>query len=132
MRQCPEFERMLVNSGTILFKFWFSVREEEQAKRFKSRETDPLKQWKLSPIDIASRSKWDEYTTAREAMLKYTNTGTNPWTLIKSDDKKRARINCMRYFLNELDYPDKDHRIVKAPDPLIVGQPQPAEIGDCD
>jgi polyphosphate kinase 2 len=132
MRQCPEFERMLVNSGTILFKFWFSVRETEQAKRFKSRETDPLKQWKLSPIDIASRSKWDEYTTAREAMLKHTNTDTNPWTLIKSDDKQRARINCMRYFLSELDYPDKDHRVVKVPDPLIVGQPQPIEIHDCD
>ncbi len=132
MRQCPEFERMLVNSGTILFKFWFSVRETEQAKRFKSRETDPLKQWKLSPIDIASRSKWDEYTTAREAMLKHTNTGSNPWTLIKSDDKQRARINCMRYFLNELDYPDKDHKVVKIPDPLIVGQPQPIQVDDCD
>ncbi len=85
MRQCPEFERMLVNSETILFKFWFSVRQEEQARRFISRETDPLKQWKLSPIDIASRSKWDEYTLAREAMLKHTNTKSNPWTLIKSD-----------------------------------------------
>ena len=132
MRQCPEFERMLVHSGTILFKFWFSVHQEEQAKRFKSRETDPLKQWKLSPIDIASRSKWDEYTTAREAMLTHTNTSTNPWTLIRSDDKQRARINCMRYFLRNLDYPDKDKKIVKTPDPLIVGHPPRIEIRDCD
>jgi polyphosphate kinase 2 (PPK2 family) len=121
---------MLTNSGTVLFKFWFSVREKEQAKRFKSRETDPLKQWKLSPIDIASRSKWDEYTEAREAMLKYTNTASNPWTLIKSDDKQRARVNCMRYFLNKLDYPDKDKKIVKLPDPLIVGQPPQIELVD--
>ncbi len=132
MRQCPEFERMLVNSGTILIKYWFSVRQEEQAKRFKSRETDPLKQWKLSPVDIASRSKWDEYTTAREAMLKHTNTVTNPWTLIKSDDKQRARINCMRYFLNQLDYPDKDVEIVGKPDPKIVGRPPQIDIRDCD
>ena len=132
MRQCPEFERMLVNSGTILFKFWFSIHQEEQAKRFKSRQTDPLKQWKLSPIDIASRSKWDEYTTAREAMFKHTNTRTNPWTLIRSDDKKRARIACMRYFLSNLDYPDKDNKIVKTPDPLIVGRPPQIEIRDCD
>jgi polyphosphate kinase 2 len=132
MRQCPDFERMLVNSGTILFKFWFSVRQEEQAKRFKSRETDPLKQWKLSPIDIASRSKWDDYTIAREAMLKHTNTGPNPWTLIKSDDKQRARINCMRFFLNELDYPDKNKKIVKNPNPKIVGQPPTLEIHDCE
>lgn len=124
MRQCPDFERMLVNSGTIMFKFWFSVREEEQAKRFKARESDPLKQWKLSPIDLASRSLWDEYTEAREDMLKFTNTSKNPWTLIKSDDKRRARINCMRVFLSHLDYPDKNAKVVGAPDPLIVAQPQ--------
>jgi len=125
MRQCPDFERMLVNSGTILFKFWFSVRQEEQARRFKSRESDPLKQWKLSPIDIASRTKWDEYTEAREDMLAHTNTSKNPWTLIKSDDKRRARINCMRVFLRNLDYPDKNKAVVTEPDPLIVGQLKP-------
>lgn len=122
LRQCPDFERMLVNSGLILFKFWFSVRQEEQERRFKARETDPLKHWKLSPIDIASREKWDEYTAARETMLKHTHTALNPWTLIKSDDKKRARINCMRFFLHELDYPDKNHDVVGKPDPLIVTQ----------
>jgi polyphosphate kinase 2 (PPK2 family) len=115
---------MLVNSGTILFKFWFSVRKEEQARRFKARETDPLKQWKLSPVDIASRTLWDEYTEAREDMLKFTNTEKNPWTLIKSDDKRRARINCMRTFLSALDYPDKDGNVVGAPDPLVVGTPR--------
>ncbi|MGI9222537.1 MAG: polyphosphate kinase 2 [Woeseiaceae bacterium] len=131
MRQCPDFERMLTNSGTILFKFWFSVRQKEQEKRFKSRQTDPLKQWKLSPIDIASRSKWDEYTEAREDMLQYTNTVSNPWTLIKSDDKRRARINCMRLFLSKLDYPDKDQNIVGTPDPLIVDQPPQVPIDEC-
>jgi polyphosphate kinase 2 len=124
MRQCPDYERMLVNSGTILFKFWFSVRKEEQARRFKARETDPLKQWKLSPVDIASRTLWDEYTEAREDMLKFTNTEKNPWTLIKSDDKRRARINCMRAFLSKLDYPDKDDNVVGTPDPLVVGTPR--------
>jgi polyphosphate kinase 2 len=124
MRQCPDFEEMLVNSGTILFKFWFSVRRKEQARRFKSRESDPLKQWKLSNVDIASRSKWDEYTEAREEMLKHTNTELNPWTLIKSDDKQRARINCMRHFLDELDYPDKNEDVVRPPDQLIVSRPR--------
>jgi polyphosphate kinase 2 len=132
LRQCPEFERMLANSNTTLFKFWFSVRQEEQEKRFTSREIDPLKQWKLSPIDVASRSKWDEYTAAREVMLKHTNTSANPWTLIKSDDKQRARINCMRFFLSNLYYPDKDRKIVGTPDPLIVRQPPQIEIRDCD
>jgi polyphosphate kinase 2 len=123
MRQCPEFERMLTDSETILFKFWFSVRQNEQDRRFESRKTDPLKQWKLSPIDVASRSKWDEYTAAREDMFRHTHSVTNPWILIKSDDKKRARINCMRFFLSRLDYPDKDKSIVKDPDPLIVTIP---------
>ena len=123
LRQVPEFERMLVNSGIILFKFWFSVTQKEQSRRFHSRETDPLKQWKVSPIDIASRTLWDEYTDAREAMLQHTNTADNPWTLIKSDDKKRARLNCMRYFLNNLDYPDKDPKVIDEPDPLVVCNP---------
>ena len=131
MRQCPEFERMLTNSGTILFKFWFSVRQKEQDRRFESRKIDPLKQWKLSPIDVASRSKWDEYTAAREDMFRHTNSVTNPWILIKSDDKKRARINSMRYFLSRLDYPDKDKSIVKDPDPLIVALPPQVANDDC-
>ncbi|KIC42293.1 polyphosphate kinase [Ruegeria sp. ANG-R] len=122
MRQTPELERMLVRSGIQLYKYWFSVTQEEQQRRFRSRETDPLKQWKLSPIDKASLSKWDDYTEAKEAMFFYTDTADAPWTIVKSNDKKRARLNCMRHFLSTLDYPDKDDRIVGEPDPLIVGQ----------
>lgn len=120
LRQAPEFERMLVNSGIKLFKFWFSVSSEEQQRRFESRRQDPLKRWKLSPIDMASLHKWSEYTEAKEAMFFYTDTNDAPWTVIKSDDKKRARINCMRYFLSKLDYPEKNDKIVSHPDPLIV------------
>jgi polyphosphate kinase len=121
MRQCPELERMLVRSGVRLFKFWFSVTREEQLHRFLSRENDPLKQWKLSPIDKASLDKWDEYTEAKEAMFFYTDTADAPWTIIKSDDKKRARLNCMQYFLSSIPYPNKTTRVVTGPDPLIVG-----------
>ena len=121
MRQCPEIERMLVRSGIKLLKYWFSVTREEQLRRFKSREVDPLKQWKLSPIDKASLDKWDQYTEAKEAMFFYTDTADAPWIIVKSDDKKRARINCMRHFLNALPYPAKNTRVVYAPDPLIVG-----------
>lgn len=121
LRQCPEVERMLVNSGIRLFKFWFSVSQEEQAYRFDRRKTDPLKQWKISPIDLASLNKWDEYTHAKEAMFFYTDTADAPWTVIKSDDKKRARIAAMQHFLSRLPYPDKDHSVVTGPDPLIAG-----------
>jgi hypothetical protein len=122
MRQTPDFERMLVRSGIQLYKYWFSVTQEEQRRRFASRERDPLKRWKLSPVDKASLDKWDDYTEAKEAMFFYTDTADAPWTVIKSDDKKRARLNCMLHFLSTLDYPDKDLRIAHAPDPLIVGQ----------
>nr|WP_245897931.1 polyphosphate kinase 2 [Pseudoprimorskyibacter insulae] len=120
MRQTPDLERMLVRSGIRLYKYWFSVTQTEQRNRFKSRETDPLKQWKLSPIDKASLDKWDDYTEAKEAMFFYTDTADAPWTVIKSNDKKRARLNCMRHFLSTLDYPGKDPSIATAPDPLIV------------
>ena len=121
MRQTPELERMLVRSGIRLYKYWFSVTQEEQQARFKSRETDPLKQWKLSPIDKASLNKWDDYTEAKEAMFFYTDTADAPWIVVKSNDKKRARLNCMLHFLSTLDYPGKDLHIAHAPDPLIVG-----------
>jgi polyphosphate kinase 2 len=121
MRQCPEIERMLVRTGIRLYKYWFSVTREEQRRRFLSRETDPLKQWKLSPIDKASLDKWDEYTEAKEAMFFNTDTADAPWTIIKSDDKKRARLNCMLHFLSSLPYDNKDHRVVSGVDPLIVG-----------
>ncbi len=121
MRQTPELERMLVNTGLHLFKYWFSVSRQEQLRRFHSRAHDPLKHWKLSPIDLQSLDKWDDYTKAKNAMFFYTNTADAPWTIIKSDDKKRARINCMRHFLSRLDYPNKDRAVAYAPDPLIVG-----------
>ncbi len=123
MRQVPDLERMLVRSGIRLFKYWFSVTRDEQERRFRSRTHDPLKQWKLSPIDQKSQSMWDEYTEAKEAMFFYTDTPDAPWTVIKSDDKKRARLNCMQHFLYALDYPDKDRHVVHGPDPLIVGTP---------
>ena len=121
MRQTPEVERMMVRSGIHLFKYWFSVTQEEQIARFDKRANDPLKQWKLSPIDKASLGKWDEYTEAKEAMFFYTDTADAPWTIVKSSDKKRARLACMEHFLNILDYPEKNHDVVST-DPLIVGQ----------
>jgi len=121
MRQCPEIERMMVRSGIKLYKYWFSVTREEQARRFKAREHEPLKQWKLSPIDRESLNKWDDYTEAKEAMFFYTDTADAPWTIIKSDDKKRARLNCMMHFLSSLPYPGKDKHVVHGADPLIVG-----------
>jgi polyphosphate kinase 2 len=121
MRQCPDLERMLVRSGVMLLKFWFSVTKQEQRRRFAAREVDPLKQWKLSPIDRASLDKWDDYTEAKEAMFFYTDTADAPWTIVKSDDKKRARLNAMQYLLALLPYDGKDRSIVTGPDPLIVG-----------
>ena len=121
MRQCPELERMLVNSGVRLFKYWFSVGREEQRRRFHGRKNDPLKLWKLSPIDLKSIDKWHDYTQAKEAMLFYTDTADAPWTIIKANDKKRARLNCMLHFLGNLPYPNKDDAVVMPPDPLIVG-----------
>ncbi len=125
MRQTPQLERMLVNSGVHLFKYWFSVSREEQLRRFISRRDDPLKHWKLSPIDIKSLDKWEDYTAAKKAMFFHTDTADAPWTVIKSDDKKRARLNCMRHFLSTLDYPDKDLSACGKPDPKLVG---PAEV----
>ena len=123
MRQCPEFERMLVNSGIKLFKYWFSVTKKEQKARFGVRKKDPLKQWKMSPVDDASMGLWSEYTRAKEAMFFYTDTAACPWTIVKSDDKKRARLNCMQSFLSNLDYPDKNYEVVSGSDPLVVGSP---------
>jgi len=121
MRQAPEVERMLVRSGIKLFKLWFSVSRNEQFRRFQARKLDPLKQWKLSPIDLASLDKWENYTEAKEAMFFYTDTADAPWTVVKSDCKKRARINAMRYFLNSFEYPNKNTEVVTAADSLIVG-----------
>ncbi|MFB2578144.1 MULTISPECIES: polyphosphate kinase 2 [unclassified Acinetobacter] len=123
MRQAPQLERMLVNSGIHLFKFWFSVSREEQLRRFIGRRDDPLKHWKLSPIDVQSLDRWDDYTEAKNQMFFHTHTGDAPWTIIKSDDKKRARLNCIRYFLHSLDYPNKDLEAIGELDTLLVLSP---------
>lgn len=122
MRSAPEFERMLIDSGIHLMKFWFSVSEREQAVRFAARSKDPLKQWKLSPTDLASRDKWQAYTEAKEAMFFYTDSRHAPWTVVKSNDKKRARIETMRYVLSQFDYPEKDEEVVGKVDKKIVGK----------
>jgi polyphosphate kinase 2 len=121
MREAPELERMLARSGINLVKFWFSVSRSEQQTRFVIRQVDPVRQWKLSPTDIASLDRWEDYTEAKEAMFFYTDTADAPWTVIKSNDKKRARIQAMRHLLNMFPYDNKDAELVGVPDPLLVG-----------
>ncbi|GAB7038490.1 MULTISPECIES: polyphosphate kinase 2 [Catenuloplanes] len=121
MRQAPELERMLVRSGIKLVKFWFSVTSGEQRTRFAIRQVDPVRQWKLSPMDLESLDKWDDYTEAKEAMFFYTDTADAPWTVVKSNDKKRARVEAMRHVLSRFDYEGKDVKLVGTPDPLVVG-----------
>jgi len=122
MRQAPQFERQLVRSGVHLIKFWFSVSREEQRRRFKERQGHPLKQWKLSPVDLASLDKWKDYTKAKEAMFFETDTADAPWTVIKSDCKKRARLNSMRYVLQKLPYSNKNPENIGTLDSLLVGR----------
>ncbi|MBI3373196.1 MAG: polyphosphate kinase 2 [Betaproteobacteria bacterium] len=124
MRQAPEFERMLVRQNIHLFKFWFSVSRREQRRRFQEREAHPLKHWKLSPVDMASLDKWEEYTRAKEAIFFHTDTADAPWTVIKSDCKKRARLNAMRYLLHRLPYAKKDAEQIGPVDALLVGRAQ--------
>ena len=121
MREAPQFERMLIRSGLTLTKFWFSVTPAEQRTRFMNRQTDPVKRWKLSPVDMASLDKWDEYTEAKESMFFFTDLADAPWTVVKSNDKKRARLEAMRYVLSQIPYADCDEQVVGRPDPLIVG-----------
>ena len=124
LRQVPEFERMLVRQGIHVFKFWFSVSRREQRRRFKERDVHPLKQWKLSPIDLASLDKWDDYTRSKEAMFFHTDTADAPWIVIKSDCKKRARLNALRYLLHQLPYKTRDPDQIGAVDSLLVGRAQ--------
>jgi polyphosphate kinase len=123
LRAVPEFERMLVNSGINLVKLWFSVSRREQIARFTIRRIDPVRQWKLSPTDIASLDRWDDYTAAKLKMFEYTSTEHAPWTIVRSNDKKRGRVNAMRHVLGVVPYEGKDHDVVGVPDPLIVGTP---------
>jgi polyphosphate kinase len=132
LRQAPEFERHLVRSGVRLFKFWFSVSQAEQRRRFTERHAHPLKQWKLSPIDMASLDRWADYTRAKEAMFVHCDTSDAPWTVIKSDCKKRARLNALRYILHRLPYTQRDLDTVGPVDPLIVGRPSLVASGGGD
>jgi polyphosphate kinase 2 len=122
LQQAPLFEEMLVNNGIDLTKFWFSVSPAEQRTRFAVRLVDPVRQWKFSPMDMESVNRWDNYTKAKEEMFGATDTDAAPWIVVKSNDKKRARINAMRHLLAKCDYDDKDHEVVSEPDPLIVGR----------
>jgi polyphosphate kinase len=121
LRETPEWERMLARDGIKLIKFWFSVSRSEQLSRFVDRQLDPVKRWKLSPVDVASLDKWEEYTEAKEAMFFFTDLPDAPWTVVKSNDKRRARVEAMRYVLSSVPYEDKDAELVGRPDPLIVG-----------
>ena len=120
MEQAPVFEKMLIDSGIHVTKFWFSVTQHEQRTRFAIRQIDPVRQWKLSPMDLESLGRWDDYTEAKEEMFRRTDTDHAPWITIKSNDKKRARLNAMRFFLNQFDYEGKDNSVVFEPDPIIV------------
>ncbi len=122
LQQAPDFEEMLINSGIIVFKFWFSVSREEQIRRFIARTNDPLKQWKLSPMDLASLSRWEHYTKAKEEMFKHTDIDKSPWTIIRSDDKKRARLNAIRYVLDNIPYQEKSLDGLFQADDKIIGR----------
>tara|TARA_B100001063_G_scaffold247014_1_gene289354 strand:+ start:2866 stop:3690 length:825 start_codon:yes stop_codon:yes gene_type:complete len=128
LKEVPEFEQMLVKSGIILMKFYFSVSKKEQAKRFKKREVDPLKQYKLSPVDKESQKLWDKYTIAKFSMLMASNTDISPWTVIKSDDKKQARLNCIKYILSHVEYPNQiDLSQIKTDDHILTTGTQEIE-----
>jgi polyphosphate kinase 2 len=116
LRACPEFEKMLIRSGTILIKYWFSVSDEEQEKRFLERINNPLKRWKFSPMDLESRSRWVAYSQAKDEMFAYTDTKHSPWWVVNSDNKKAARLNCISHFLSQIDYQDIEHEEIILPD----------------
>ena len=122
-RQVPSFERALVESGVHLTKFWFTVSRDNQAKRFEERQKDPLKQWKYSPMDAEEQKRWDDYSAARDEMLAQSDSDAAPWTVVNSNEKKRARLESIRHVLHEVDYEHKHHKVAHAPDPLVV---QPA------
>jgi polyphosphate kinase len=131
LSQAPLFEQMLVDDGMRMFKFWFSVSRGEQHTRFLIRRIDPVRRWKLSPTDVASLARWDDYTVAKEQMFLHTDTGNAPWTVVKSNDKRRGRLNAMRFVLSAIEYDGKDFQVVGTPDPLIVGSPSSVyELGE--
>ncbi len=130
LHQAPLIEEMLVESGITLFKFWFSVSREEQLRRFLSRSHDALKQWKLSPVDVESLGKWHEYTAVKKSMFEATDATHAPWTVVRSDDKKRARLATMKYVLSHLDYPDKNPAVIGVPDGKIIGRRGTIYLGE--
>ena len=130
LQEAPLLENMMIQNGIILFKFWFSVSREEQLRRFTSRAKDKLKQWKLSPVDLESLGKWDDYTRAKKSMFMATDTSFSPWTVVRSDDKKRARLNTLCYVLNHLKYPNKNPEILGHLDPQIIGNKEAIYYGD--
>ncbi|WP_070962530.1 polyphosphate kinase 2 [Vibrio sonorensis] len=115
LRSCPEFERMLQRSGIVLLKYWFSVSDEEQEKRFKERIATPIKRWKFSPMDLQSRQRWAEYSAAKDAMFSYTDTKQSPWWVVQSDDKKRARLNCISHLLSQIEYHEIEYTDIDLP-----------------
>ncbi|MEM9416210.1 MAG: polyphosphate kinase 2 [Planctomycetota bacterium] len=130
LREAPLLESMLIDNDIQMFKFWFSVSREEQVRRFMSRAKDRLKQWKLSPVDVESLGKWDDYTRAKKSMFMATDTAASPWTVIRSDCKKRARLNTLRYVLSRLDYPHKNAEALTQLDPKIIGSKETIYQGD--
>lgn len=124
LRSCPEFEHMLINSGIILIKYWFSISEEEQERRFQARVSNPLKRWKFSPMDLESRAKWAEYSRAKDRMLEYTDTEESPWYIVRGDDKKQARLNCIHHLLTKVPFKFIEHEPIELPalqkDPTYV------------
>lgn len=130
LRSAPEFERMLTRADIVLHKFYFSVSKTEQAERFQARLQDPLKQWKLSPVDLESQERWDAYTKAKQDMFFYTSTAEAPWVIVKSDDKKRARLNAIRYFLSSFDYPGKRSDLLRWDERIIRDVQQELHVED--
>ena len=120
LQTCPEFERMIISSGIQLIKYWFSVSAEEQIKRFQGRIEDPTKGWKLSPMDLESVNRWDEYSEAKDNMLEHTDTEASPWYLVESDNKKKARVNCITHLLSLIQYTEVDHEEIKLPDRAVA------------
>ena len=120
LQTCPEFERMIISSGIQLIKYWFSVSAEEQIKRFQGRIEDPTKGWKLSPMDLESVNRWDEYSEAKDNMLEHTDTEASPWYLVESDNKKKARVNCITHLLSLIQYSEVDHEEIKLPDRAVA------------
>jgi len=125
LRSCPRFEEMLIHSGIVLIKYWFSVSDEEQDKRFRERIEDPLKRWKFSKMDLESRSKWVEYSKAKDEMFSYTDTKLSPWFVVNADNKRKARLNCIRHLLSMIPYEEIKHKKIELPPINMEGYVRP-------